>query len=229
MEDSPLDAVRQPHWLPGFLTDLVLCSNHDLWAQLIHSEVCQVFRGEHESFDVGRRASADAPLGVQLSKALRHVFAGRAAETLHCRADPLIRFVAWADSKAMVAIPFHEETLYIFACECETTCAPSFLKSLMSSLAFCLHILGVMSAQDCLSSMRLTGVCQDMLSHKEEEASEASAHHQDGLPDGAIRCLFDGRPCGPFHLRLLPFVSVLQGQELRHATDAWCLRGQTHC
>ena len=28
MEDSPLDAVRQPHWLPGFLTDLVLVSNH---------------------------------------------------------------------------------------------------------------------------------------------------------------------------------------------------------
>ena len=58
MEDSPLDAIRQPHWLPGFLTDLVLVLIiglvvkghwHDLWAQLIHPEVCQVFRGKHET------------------------------------------------------------------------------------------------------------------------------------------------------------------------------------
>ena len=57
-EDSPLDAIRQPHWLPGFLTDLVLVLIiglvveghwHDLWAQLIHPEVCQVFRGKHET------------------------------------------------------------------------------------------------------------------------------------------------------------------------------------
>ena len=58
MEDSPLDAIRQPHWLPGFLTDLVLVLIiglvvkghwHDFWAQLIHPEVCQVFRGKHET------------------------------------------------------------------------------------------------------------------------------------------------------------------------------------
>ena len=56
LEDSPLDAIRQPHWLPGFLTDLVLVliiglvvrgNWHDTWAQLIHPEVCQVFRGKH--------------------------------------------------------------------------------------------------------------------------------------------------------------------------------------
>ena len=57
LEDSPLDAIRQPQWLPGFLTDLVLVLLiglvvrghwHDTWAQLIHPEVCQVFRGKHE-------------------------------------------------------------------------------------------------------------------------------------------------------------------------------------
>ena len=50
------DSIRQPHWLPGFLTDLVLVlviglvvrgNWHDAWAQLIHPEVCQVFRGTH--------------------------------------------------------------------------------------------------------------------------------------------------------------------------------------
>ena len=47
MEDSPLDAIRQPHWPPGLLTDLVLVLIiglvvkghwHDLWAQLIYAE-----------------------------------------------------------------------------------------------------------------------------------------------------------------------------------------------
>ena len=58
LEDSPLDAIRQPQWLPGFLTDLVLVlliglvvrgNWHDTWAQLIHPEVCQVFRGKHKT------------------------------------------------------------------------------------------------------------------------------------------------------------------------------------
>ena len=56
LADSPLEAIRQPYWLPNFLTDLVLVLLtglvvqghwHDSWAHLIHPVVCQVLRGRH--------------------------------------------------------------------------------------------------------------------------------------------------------------------------------------
>ena len=64
-----------------------------------------VLRSPH-SFDVGRRTTAVAPAGVQVSRSLRHVFVGKAVGTLHSRADPIIRYVAWADSHSIVAFPF---------------------------------------------------------------------------------------------------------------------------
>ena len=77
LEDSPLDAIRQPHWLPGFLTDLVLVlviglvvrgNWHDAWAQLIHPEVCQVFRGKHAT----QAAQASPTAGPGASNTLQN-------------------------------------------------------------------------------------------------------------------------------------------------------------
>ncbi|CAE7606625.1 unnamed protein product [Symbiodinium sp. CCMP2456] len=115
-----------------------------------------------QEFDVGRRVTPTtaAPVGVQVSRSLRHVFAGRSAGTLHSRADPLIRYIAWADRQTVAAFPFSEESLYAFACECEGKCAPSFLKSLMSGISFCFHILGAGSAQEAMNSKRLVGVAK---------------------------------------------------------------------
>ena len=78
LEDSPLDAIRQPHWLPGFLTDLVLVliiglvvrgNWHDTWAQLIHPEVCQVFRGKHAT----QAAQASPTAGPGASNTLQSI------------------------------------------------------------------------------------------------------------------------------------------------------------
>ena len=49
--------IRQPYWLPNFLTDLVLVLLtglvqrhwHNSWTHLIHPAVCQVFRGKHDT------------------------------------------------------------------------------------------------------------------------------------------------------------------------------------
>ncbi|CAE7293175.1 unnamed protein product [Symbiodinium sp. CCMP2592] len=113
-----------------------------------------------QSFDVGRKVTSLAPVGVQVSRSLRHVFAGKAVGTLHSRADPLIRYVAWADRHAVLAFPFKEDDMYEFACECEHTCSPSFLKSFLSAVTFCFFILGAESAQEAMASMRLSGVAR---------------------------------------------------------------------
>ncbi|CAE7198740.1 unnamed protein product, partial [Symbiodinium sp. CCMP2456] len=71
-----------------------------------------------------------------------------------------MRYIAWADRQVIAAFPFSEENLCAFACECEGKCAPSFLKSLMSSISFCFHILGAGSAQEATNSKRLVGVAK---------------------------------------------------------------------
>ena len=113
-----------------------------------------------DSFDVGRRATAEAPLGMQVSQSLRHVFSGKAAGTLHSRADPLVRFLARAGRHTLLAIPFVEAGLYRFAFECEAKCSRSFLRSLMSSITFCHYVLGAVSAKEAMESMRLVDVAR---------------------------------------------------------------------
>ena len=58
-------------------------------------------------FDLGRRCSTGAPLGEQLPSMLKHVFAGRSPGTLHNRAGPVLRYLAWCDSN---------ETLPLYVC-----------------------------------------------------------------------------------------------------------------
>ena len=111
-------------------------------------------------FDLGRRCSAGAPLGDQLPNMLKHVFAGKAPGTLRNRVGPILRFLAWCDRTEVLPLPFDEEAVYGFSAGIEAACAPTFLKSLMTSIAFCHYVLGAVGALDCLRSNRLLGVAR---------------------------------------------------------------------
>ena len=111
-------------------------------------------------FDLGRRCSTAAPLGEQLPSMLKHVFAGRSPGTLHNRAGPVLRYLAWCDSNETMPLPFSEEAVYVFCTYLESTCAPTFMKSLVTSISFCHHVLGAAGALDCLRSNRLLGVAR---------------------------------------------------------------------
>ena len=111
-------------------------------------------------FDLGRRCSTAAPFGEQLPSMLKHVFAGRSPGTLHNRAGPVLRYLAWCDSNETMPLPFSEEAVYVFCTYLESTCAPTFMKSLVTSISFCHHVLGAAGALDCLQSNRLLGVAR---------------------------------------------------------------------
>ena len=57
VEDSPIETIRQPSWLPSFLVDLVLTLVRmvvkgywrESWAHLVHTSVLPVLRGQHEA------------------------------------------------------------------------------------------------------------------------------------------------------------------------------------
>ena len=112
------------------------------------------------SFDLGRRHSRDHPLGEELQVSLPNVFAGRSAETLHNRANPLLRFIAWHRAKGTAAFPIHEEAVYEFCKEYQVRGAPTFLKSFLSSLNFSVHVLGLSEAADASNSARVVGIAR---------------------------------------------------------------------
>ncbi len=108
------------------------------------------------SFDLGRRWNRLDPLGASLAEGLKNVFADRATGTLHSRAGALLRLVAWCHKHGHVPFPLREESVYQFMLNSEGT-APTFLRSLLVSLRFAHHILGLTGADDVVSSQRVIG------------------------------------------------------------------------
>ena len=118
------------------------------------------------AFDLGRRADSAKPLGDQLPAMLKHVFSGRSQGTLHARAGPILRYIMWCDKNEVRPIPFDESAMYDFCTASEGDCAPTFLRSLVTSLSFCHHVMGARGAKDCLESGRLTGVARHVCLRK---------------------------------------------------------------
>ena len=118
------------------------------------------------AFDLGRRADSAKPLGDQLPAMLKHVFSGRSQGTLHARAGPILRYIMWCDKNEVRPILFDESAMYDFCTASESDCAPTFLRSLVTSLSFCHHVMGAWGAKDCLESGRLTGVARHVYLRK---------------------------------------------------------------
>ena len=108
------------------------------------------------SFDLVRRWNRLDPLGASLAEGLKNVFADRATGTLRSRAGALLRLVAWCHKNGHVPFPLREESVYQFMLNSEGT-APTFLRSLLVSLRFAHHILGLTGADDVVSSQRGIG------------------------------------------------------------------------
>ena len=122
------------------------------WSGIIRFSPC--------SFDVGRRLEQDGEQSEAVSGYLRHIFAGRSSETLHNRASPMLRYIAWHTRKWTQAFPLTESDVYAFCVEHEQKGSPTFLKSFISSMNFCLRVMGLTEAKDVLSSARIQGAAR---------------------------------------------------------------------
>ena len=121
-------------------------------------------------FDLGRRVSRDRPLGDTLPQGLRYVFAGKAAETLHGRANPFLRFIKWCRDAGEEAFPLCEPLVFRFCTEMEGGCsAPTFLHSFLTTLRFAHYILGLSNALECATSPRVAGVARLMYLSKRKK------------------------------------------------------------
>ena len=116
------------------------------------------------AFDLGRElAGQQSSTREAVYEGLSHIFAGRSSGTLHNRAGPILRYVAWCQSVGVVPFPMMEQHCYDFAKVAKGSkhTAPTFLKSFVVSIAFCHFVLGLTGADRCRESLRVQGVARE--------------------------------------------------------------------
>ena len=113
------------------------------------------------AFDLGRKLAAQqSSTREAVYEGLSHIFSGRSSGTLHNRAGPILRYVAWCQSVGVVPFPMMEQHCYDFAKGSRHN-APTFLRSFVVSIAFCQFVLGLTGADMCRESLRVQGVARE--------------------------------------------------------------------
>ena len=76
---------------------------------------------------------------------LKNVFANKSTRTLNSRVGPLLRYVFYCKTTAREAFPLVEAQVYEYMLheESKEGAAPTYLRSFVSSLAFCHYVLGL--------------------------------------------------------------------------------------
>ena len=96
-------------------------------------------------------------MGGSLAQSVQDALGIKATSTLHARANPLIRYAAFLKGMGVPAFPVREEAVYMFL-KSNPQLAPTFPKSLMTSIAFAKYVLGLTGCDEALSSGRVRGV-----------------------------------------------------------------------
>lgn len=113
------------------------------------------------SFEVARAFFNSTKKGINFGRLvddLRNIFASRSSNTLHSRSGPVLRYLAYCQNAQLSAFPLLEEQVYGYMQDVEQQSAPTYLRSFLSSLGFCLHVLGLTSAKAVLDSPRIKGL-----------------------------------------------------------------------
>ena len=121
------------------------------------------------SFELGRVWRRSDPMGASICGGLKHVFAGRATGTLHNRAGPIFRYVAWCNKFGHRPFPLDEPVVYSFMSTGCTEAAPTFLRSFVVAIAFWRRS----HYEECSYS----GMCERGIPDQEEVVAARSPHY----------------------------------------------------
>ncbi|CAE7243210.1 unnamed protein product [Symbiodinium sp. CCMP2592] len=97
-----------------------------------------------------------------LLESISNALAAKSTATLHTRAGPMIRYLAFCDLEGIEPFPIREEVMYKFFYDMQTQVAATFFKSVLSSLAFGRFVLGLDSAVLALDSLRVKGLARKL-------------------------------------------------------------------
>ena len=97
-----------------------------------------------------------------LIESIQDSFADKATSTLHQRAGPLIRYVSFWKSRDSVCLPVREEQLYDYM-KANADSAPTYVRSLLVSVSFAKHLLGLVVLSCALDSGRIKGLASSII------------------------------------------------------------------
>ncbi|CAE7216573.1 unnamed protein product [Symbiodinium sp. CCMP2592] len=118
-------------------------------------------------FGICARVAEDAEAGLpaSLQESLGDVFSLKASSTLHSRAVPVLRYMAFCWRIREQPFPLSEQKMYRFVKEYCSGAAPTFASSFMSSVGFMQYVLEAKVPADCVSS-RLAGAVSKLYLEK---------------------------------------------------------------
>ena len=104
---------------------------------------------------------------------LKNVFASKSTSALSSRVGPMIRYVFYCKSSQQEAFPLVESVVYSYMLheESKPAVAPTYLRSFVSSLAFCHYVMGLVGAKSIVESKRVTGLAYKMYLMKRKTES----------------------------------------------------------
>ena len=104
---------------------------------------------------------------------IKNVFANKSTSTLNSRVGPLLRYVFHCKTTSKEAFPLIEARIYEYMLyeESKVGGAPTYLRSFISSLAFCHYVLGLQGAKSIVESKRITGLATKMYLTKKKTES----------------------------------------------------------
>eukprot|EP00435_Cladocopium_sp_Y103_P067650 s333_g30.t1 len=95
---------------------------------------------------------------VLLIDALEMSLTAKSTSTLHSRAGPVLRYVAWCKSVNLNPFPMDKIVTFKFLDMLKDSCAPTFPRSFIGSVAFMVYCLGLESGKQVLGASMVTGL-----------------------------------------------------------------------
>ena len=110
--------------------------------------------------------SSEAGLaGNSLDKSLKDLLSTKATATLNTRSGPVMRYIRFCDQFGIRPFPYTEASLYAFLEVVGESASPSFGRSFLCSVAFCIHVIG-MPTSVCVMSQRVSGLAAKYFMNK---------------------------------------------------------------
>lgn len=121
---------------------------------------CTLILQNIRAWDIGVKSFESGPLQYAkggLMESVIDALSGKASSTLHNRANHLIKYAKFWNDQGIDAFPIHEHMVYSYL-KSRDDFAPSAPRSLLVSLSFGYHVLGLVGGDLAVKSSRVRGI-----------------------------------------------------------------------
>ena len=198
------------------------------WSSLILEDIA--------SWEIARQVASSGALSFTkggLMESLRDCLGTRATATIHSRANPLLKYVRFWKDLGVKCFPISEAMVYDYF-KASSTAAPSAFRSLLLSLSFAYHVLGLSGGDVGSKSGRVRGLsdvhfCNRRKLIQRPPLSVQQITYLENTVRDVNRATFDRMAAGYFLLLVFGRLRFSDGMQISEMTlDAIRLEGRDH-